>query len=85
MQFCTGRKIRCVLTKAESKKRRNEAVGEVIKVRRGGKRKAREETDEEEDDEEEEKEKENVRKKSRKRWKKQNGRSESGGYGWNGF
>ena len=41
-------------------------VGEVIKVRRGGKRKAREETDEEEDDEEEEKEKENVRKKRKK-------------------
>ena len=40
-------------------------VGEVIKVRRGGKRKAREETDEEED-EEEEKEKENVRKKRKK-------------------
>ena len=38
-------------------------VGEVIKVRRGGKRKAREETDEEE---EEEKEKENVRKKLKK-------------------
>ena len=31
--------------KAESKKRKNEVVGEVIKVRRGGKR--REETDEE--------------------------------------
>ena len=38
-------------------------VGEVIKVRRGGKRKAREEMDEEE---EEEKEKENVRKKRKK-------------------
>ena len=50
-------KIRCALTKAESKKRRNEVVGEVIKVRRGGKRKAREEMDEEEDEEEEEKEK----------------------------
>ena len=41
-------------------------VEEVIKVRRGGKRKAREETDEEEDDEVEEKEKENVRKKRKK-------------------
>ena len=41
-------------------------VGEVIKVQRGGKRKAREETDEEEDEEEEEKEKENVRKKRKK-------------------
>ena len=41
-------------------------VGEVIKVRRGGKQKAREETDEEEDEEEEEKEKENVWKKRKK-------------------
>ena len=39
-------------------------VGEVIKVQRGGKRKAREETDEEEDEEDEEKE--NVRKKCKK-------------------
>ena len=38
----------------------------MIKVRRGGKRKAREETDEEEDEEEEEKEKENVRKRRKK-------------------
>ena len=41
-------------------------VGEVIKVRRGGKRKAREETDEEEEEEEGEKEKE-----KEKVWKKQ--------------
>ena len=41
-------------------------VGEVIKVQRGGKRKAREEMDEEEDEEEDEKEKENVRKKRKK-------------------
>ena len=54
-----------VLTKAETKKRRNEVAGEVIKVRRGGKQKTREETDEEED-EEEEKERENVRKKRKK-------------------
>ena len=70
--------------KAESKKWRNEVVGEVIKVRRGGKRKVREETDEEEDEEEEEKEKENYGR-SGKRRKRRNGRSESGEYRWNGF
>ena len=66
MQILHGQKNRCALTKAESKKQRNEVVGEVIKVQRGGKRKAREETDEEEDEEEEEKEKENVWEKKEK-------------------
>ena len=73
-----------MLTKAESKKRRNEVVGEVIKVRRGGKWKAREETDEEEDEEEEERIKK-MYVRSGKRRKRRNGRSKSGEYGWNGF
>ena len=75
-KFCKGRKFRCVLTKAESKKQRNDVVGEVIKVRRGGKRKRRM------------KKKMKKRKmygRSGKRQKRQNGRSESGEYRWNGF